>query len=491
MIIFLILIKNKRMKLYKNISLLIFIILIWSACKIPQPLQPDMIKPLPTQFADSKADSKNDTLNTAALSWKTFFTDSNLTALISEALRNNADILAISQKIAMANADVKSAEGAMRPVASAIFAPAVRRFGLYTMDGAGNASTDILEGKRVPTHLPDFLVGAQMSWEADIWHKLKNRKQAAILRYLASVEGCNVIITNLIAEIAFLYYDLLALDNQIRLLQEAITLQENALAIVRIQKEAGKANELAIKQFEAQVFNIKNLEIQTLQNIIEIENKINFLLGRFPQPINRSNTNFLEYLPPSVVVGIPAQLLRNRPDIKNAELHLLATQADVAAARAAFYPTVNITGSLGTQAFNPTLLISPKSLAYNLLGGLVAPIFNKSALEAAYLNATATQREAFFMYQKSILNGVLEVNNEMAKINNLRQQLTFKNQEVNVLRQAVDISNELFKVGRANYLELLTAQQHTLAARLDLLTIKQQQVNAIVNLYKALGGGIQ
>jgi NodT family efflux transporter outer membrane factor (OMF) lipoprotein len=474
------------MKSYKNITFLIFVVLIWSACKVPQPLQPDMIKPLPNNFADSK-----DTVNTAVLSWKTFFTDPNLTALIGEAIENNLDVLAISQKIAMANADVKSAQGATRPVASAVFAPAVRRFGLYTMDGAGNASTDILDGKRVPTHLPDFFVGAQMTWEADIWHKLKNRKQAAILRYLATAEGRNVVITNLIAEIALLYYDLLALDNQIIMLREAIALQENALAIVRIQKEAGVANELAIKQFEAQVFNIKNLEIQTLQNIIEIENKINFLLGRYPQPITRSNINFLEYLPPSVQVGIPAQLLRNRPDIKAAELQLLANQADVAAARAAFYPTVTLTGSLGMQAFNPILLASPKSLAYNVLGGLVAPIFNKSALEATYLNATATQREAFFEYQKSILNGVREVNSEMAKMNYLVQQQNFKNQEVNALRQAIDISNELFKVGRANYLELLTAQQNTLTARLDLITIKQQQVGAIINLYKALGGGWQ
>jgi outer membrane protein, multidrug efflux system len=183
------------------------------------------------------------------------------------------------------------------------------------------------------------------------------------------------------------------------------------------------------------------------------------------------------------------QLLRNRPDIRQAEYELLACQADIDAARAAFYPSFTLTGGLGMQAFNPVLLTSPQSLAYNLIGGVTAPLFNKSALEAAYLSANATQREAFFNYQKSVLNAFTEVRNEMIKWNNLRQQQALKSREVTTLREAINISSELFTNGRATYLELLTAQQNTLAAQLELLEIKKAQLLNATNIYKALGGG--
>jgi outer membrane protein, multidrug efflux system len=472
----------------KNTAIYITNVLILCAivgCKIPA-LQP---QPQRATLPNSFDTAASDTSNVAQIPWKTFFNDVHLGALIEEAIQNNPDLLAASQKIDLANAEVKAQRGALRPVVSGTVNPALRRFGLYTMDGAGNASTDIQEGKIVPTHLPDFLVGIQTSWEVDVWNKLKSRKKAAMLRFLASTEGKNVVLTNLIAEIALRYYDLIMLDNQLDVLNESVALQQNALEVVRIQKEAGRVNELAVKQFEAQILNAQSDIMATQQAIAENENWLNYLAGRFSQPITRNSVNALEQMLPPVQSGIPTQLLRNRPDIRQAEYELLACQADIDAARAAFYPSFTLTGGLGMQAFNPVLLTSPQSLAYNLIGGVTAPLFNKSALEAAYLSANATQREAFFNYQKSVLNAFTEVRNEMIKWNNLRQQQALKSREVTTLREAINISSELFTNGRATYLELLTAQQNTLAAQLELLEIKKAQLLNATNIYKALGGG--
>lgn len=471
----------------KNTAIYITNVLILCAivgCKIPALHQQPQRATLPNSF-----DTSSDTSNVAQIPWKTFFNDVHLGALIEAAIQNNPDLLAASQKIDLANAEVKAQRGALKPVASGVVTPAIRRFGLYTMDGAGNATTDIQEGKLVPTHLPDLFIGIQTSWEMDVWNKLKSRKKAAMLRFLASTEGKNVVLTNLIAEIALRYYDLIMLDNQLDVLNESVALQQNALEVVRIQKEAGRVNELAVKQFEAQILNAQSDIMATQQAIAENENWLNYLAGRFSQPITRNSSNALEQMLPPVQTGIPTQLLRNRPDIRQAEYELLACQADIDAARAAFYPSLTLTGGLGMQAFNPVLLTSPQSLAYNLVGGVTAPLFNKSAIEAAYLSANATQREAFFNYQKSVLNAFTEVRNEMIKWNNLRQQQALKSREVTTLREAINISSELFTNGRATYLELLTAQQNTLAAQLELLEIKKAQLLNATNIYKALGGG--
>lgn len=453
------------------------------ACKVPQLPTAQTPRPMPQTFAAAA-----DTSKAADIVWREFFGDPHLNALVEEALQNNPDMQMATARIQMANAEVVAARGALRPFAAGGVAPSLRKFGFYTMDGAGNATTDIEPGKLVPTHLPDVFVGLQSSWEIDAFKKLRNQKKAAVLRFLASREGQNLVQTNLVAEVARAYFDLLALDNQVKVLQEAIVLQQQALDIVRVQKEAGTANELAVKQFEAQVLNSQSQISETRQAITETENMLNFLLGRFAQPIAR-DAQFLEKALPRTSAGIPPQLLQNRPDIRQAELELAAAAADVSAARAAFFPTVNLTGTLGVQAFNPALLVDPKSLMYGLFGGLMQPLFNKTAIEANYQNATAGQRELFFNYQKSMLAATVEVSNELARLENLQVMFDLKIREAATLRQAIDISNDLFRLGRADYLELLTAQQNLLAARLELLEIKNEQFGAAVDLYKALGGG--
>jgi NodT family efflux transporter outer membrane factor (OMF) lipoprotein len=390
----------------------------------------------------------------------------------------------------MAGSAFQLSKGALLPTVNSNFAYLQRKFGYYTMDDAGNRTTEITPGKIIPTNLPDYFIGLQTSWEADIWGKLRSKKKEALSRYLSSVEGRNLVVTNLVSDVANTYYELLSQDNELEIIRETIKLQQEALEIVRIQRQAGAANELAVKQFEAQVLNSQSLEFETLQNIQENENRLNFLLGRFPQPIVREKVNFQNKIPIQIKEGIPSQLLRNRPDIRQTEFELLATKFDVKTARAAFYPSFNITGSIGFQAFNPSFLFNtPQSLAYSLLGGLTTPLLNRSAIKAQFNNAKANQTEAMFNYQKTILNGYVEVSNQISSIKNLEQIHDRKTREAAALTQSIDISTELFKSGRATYFEVLMTQNNSLQTRLDLVSTRKRQYQATVYLYKALGGG--
>jgi outer membrane protein TolC len=286
------------------------------------------------------------------------------------------------------------------------------------------------------------------------------------------------------------FYTLLALDDQLKIVIETIKLQEEALLIMQIQKEAAVANELAVKQFEAQLLNSKGLELQVIQDIVETESRINFLVGRFPQPVVRTRSEFTGNLPYHVNAGLPSELLQKRPDIRQAELDLIASKADVKSARAAFYPSFTITGGIGYQAFRTAFLFTtPQSMAYALVGGLTAPLINRNAIQREFKQATAAQHQAMYAYQKTILQAFMEVHNEMARIENLGQILEFKSQEAQVLNTAIETSSVLFRTGRANYMEVLMAQRNALKSKLELVDTKKQQYEAVINIYKALGGG--
>jgi outer membrane protein, multidrug efflux system len=476
----------KTIRIYISLSLLTLILLFTWGCTSTRKLEPGVVK-LPESFG-----GVNDSISSASRGWREYFRDPGLTVLIDTALKNNLDVLTAFQRIEMARSNVRMSKGAMLPMVSAYASAAQRKFGLYTMDGAGNITTPIDGEELVPIHLPDYYVGFQASWELDIWGKLRNRKVAALSRYLASVEGRNWAITNLVSEVASNYYELLSLDQQLDIIKETIALQENAFNIITIQKQAGKANELAVKQFEAQFINSKALELEMKQAILETENKINFLLGRYPQPIARSKSLLTSYVVVNPDIGLPSDLLRFRPDVKQAELDLLAAKADVRSARAAFYPSLNITGTYGFQAFKTAYLFtSPQSTAYTLLGGLTAPLINRSAIKAEFRNAKASQIEAMYNYQKAVLNGYIEVYNELFSIRNLDSVYTLKNREVELLNQSIETSSELFRTGRANYLEIIITQQNALQARLDLVNLRKRQFDSSLNLYKALGGGWQ
>lgn len=473
----------KRINLYITITFLVLIIG-FTSCKM---LNTNLS--IPTRAIPESFNGVKDTSSSATIQWRDFFNDTLLISLIDTAIGNNMDLQIALQRIEMARSDMKLANGELLPKVGIGVNAGIRKYGLYTMDGAGNITTEITPGQIVPIHLPDFYVGLYTSWEIDIWGKLRNQKKAAVSRYLASIEGVYFVMTSLIAEVATNYYGLLALDNELDIIRETIQSQQNALDMIRILKETGDANELAVQQFEAQLLHTKTLELEVLQRILETESKVNFLLGRYPQPIARQKENLYKDIPANISVGIPSDLLENRPDVKHAEFMVLAAKGDLKAAKAAFFPNINITGSFGLQAFNPAYFFNPSSIVYSALGGLVAPLFNLSALKANFNNAKANQIEAMYNYQKSIMNGYVEVYNEMANINTLQQISQLKTQQADISNLSVTTSLDLFTTGRATYLEVLFTQQNALQSRLELVQVKQQQYNSVINIYKALGGG--
>ena len=431
-----------------------------------------------------------DTTTIADIRWRDYFADPHLVALIDTALAHNPDLKIAMERIELANAGLLNARAALRPAVSGNVTPAIRRYGLYTMDGAGNISTEMTPGKIVPTDLPDFYIGLQSSWEIDLWKKLSNRKRAAYSSFLASMEGARFVSAALITEIALAYYELIALDNEREILTETIRNQEEVLDVIRYQKEAGRANELVVQQFKAQQLNTQTLEREVMQQISETENRINFLLGRYPQPIERNMELLFRDLPLEIASGVPSQMLLNRPDIRAANYQVQASRFDVKAANAEFLPSLTLTGGLGYQAFNPKFLFNtPASLAYSLVGGLTAPLINKRAIEARFSMAKSSQVIAMYEYQKTILNGYTEVVNELTRINALREISDLKTLQSQVLEESVETSNQLYTSAKATYLEVLIAQQNAIQAKLEMVDSHKKQLMASINIYRALGGG--
>ncbi|RXM46887.1 TolC family protein [Flavobacterium sp. YO64] len=462
-----------------------------AGCKAPAPEAAITTStPVPESFGTT-ASTQDANNNTAALAWKDYFKDQNLVDLIDVALKNNQELNITLQEIEIAKNDIRVKKGLLLPTVGVRAGAGVEKVGRYTSQGAGDASTEIKPGKEMPDPLGDFTISAYANWEVDIWKKLRNSKKAALNRYLATVEGKNFVITNLIAEVADSYYELMALDNQLDIVKQTIKLQTNALEIVKIQKQAARATELGVKKFEAEVLTSQSMEFDILQQIKESENKINFLLGRYPQEIKRtSNTNFLSLLPAAVSSGIPSQLLANRPDVKQAELELVASKLDVKVARAEFYPSLDITAAIGVNAFKPSYLFTmPESLLYSLAGDLVAPLINRNAIKAEFASANARQLQALYNYDRTVLNAYLEVSNQLSKIQNLQKGYDLKSKQVDALNTSIDVSNDLFKSARVDYFEVLMTQRDALEAKLELVDTKKEQLNAAVHVYRDLGGG--
>lgn len=456
------------------------------SCKTPQATTN---VPFRTEVP-STYNTTTDTVNSGLVPWKQFFTDKYLSKLIETALTNNQELLITLQEIEMAKSEVAYAKGKIAPTVSAKVGAGVEKVGRYTSQGAGDASTEIEPGKEMPEPLGDFAVGLNARWEVDIWRKLRNSKEAAVKRYLGTVEGKNFVLSQLIAEVAASYYELLSLDNQLDITLQNIDLQKKALEVVKIQKQAARGTELAVKKFEAELLKSQSLEYRIKQQITEKENSINKLLGRYPQPIERDATAFIDMMPQSVQTGIPAQLLSNRPDIKQAELELQAAQLDVKVARAEFYPSLDIVSGIGLQAFKPSYLVKiPESILYSLVGDLTAPLINRSAIKAEFSRADAKQIQMLYEYDKTVLNAYMEVSNQMAKIKNMQSIFEFKKKESETLVQSVGIANELFKSSRADYLEVLMTQRDAIDAKLEVLEAKAEQLSAVVDIYKSLGGG--
>lgn len=473
--------------MHTNKLLIIGVALLLGACSVPSTMtvHNQENKEVPANYANSQ-----DTANSGKMKAREFFTDPYLIALIDTALMNNQELNMTLQEINIAQNEIRARKGEYLPFVNLGGEAGFEKSGRYTRRGAVDASTDIRPGEEFPDPFPNYLVGVNASWELDIWKKLRNAKKSAIMRYLGSVEGKNFMVTNLIAEIASSYYELMALDNQLKILKQNIDIQTNALEIVRLEKTAARVTELAVRKFEAEVLKNQSRQYYIEQSIIETENRVNFLVGRFPQHVLRDSETFTDLVPHSIQSGVPSQLLSNRPDIRQAEQQLAASKLDVKVAKAQFYPSVRITAGLGYQAFNPQFLMrTPESMIYSAAGELMAPLINRNAIKAYYYSANARQVQSVYNYEQRILNAYIEVTNELSNISNLEKSYALKSRQVEALTQSITISTGLFKSARADYMEVLMTQRDALESRFELIETKMQQMNAVINVYQALGGG--
>lgn len=475
---------NKFRNYYNHLFLLVLIGLL-ASCNTPKVVLKQVNESVPESFKDQRLDS----ISIAEIDWHVYFDDARLTSLIDTALQNNQELNIVLQELVIGQNEVLEKSGEYLPFVNIGADTGAEKPGRFTRDGAVEHSLEIEEGKAFPEPLGDFQFGAMASWEVDIWRKLRNAKDATQLRYLAINEGRNFLISNLIAEIAHSYYELMALDNLLEIINNNAAIQEEALRKVKIQKQNAKANQLAVNRFQAQLLKTRNLQYDIRQQITETENRINFLVGRYPSAIERNTEGFMDLKIDSIQAGIPTRLLQNRPDIRQAEYRLQAANLDVQVARASFYPSLDISAGIGFQAFKPKFLLNPESILFNLVGDLTAPLINKKGIRARFNMASASQIQAVFQYEQTVLNAYTDVLNQLTKLENYDNSFATKQQEVDILSESVNIANSLFRYAKADYVEVLLIQEEVLDAKMELVETKLQQLQAKVEIYRALGGG--
>jgi len=475
----------------KILVILLGVLIILQGCHSSKVTPMDGGLELPENFEASNVETAN---SIAVLHWEEFFEDDNLKDLIKIAIENNQDNLKTLERIRVAKANYRIAKVGWMPEISGLAGASQRKFGEYTMDGVGNAdsnlSPSVPEDKKIPDPYQDFIIGAGFNWEIDVWGKYKNMKKAAAARYLASEEMANHVKTWLISEVALGYYKLIGLDEEIRILEENIKLQESALLLSRDLKISGKENQLAVDQFEALLLNSKSLFVEKQRNRRTTELYLSSLLGIYQLKHERVSLENALQSPEILKIGLPAELLVYRPDIRIAERELMASSADVSSARAAFFPSINLFGMSGFNAFDfSKLFFTPASTIYQLGAGLSAPIFNRNQIKMAFESSNALQQIAWLDYEQTVFKSYLEILDLVNQFEAYQLQVQLKTNEVEVQKRSVDNSNIMFTVGYANYLEVLNAQSRALLSEIELVELKVQKLQTNVKLYKALGGG--
>lgn len=461
-------------------------------CRIPDICRPQASRAMPEAFA--KNNDPNQSVisgdNSAQLGWCQFFDDPTLTSLIAESLAGNQELKILAQDIRIANNEIMARRGFLFPFVNWGTSAGIEKSSRFTRNGAVEDQLTAAPGKGFPEPLPNFLVAANVSWEVDIWRKLRNARDAATLRYLGTQAGRNYVVTRLVADVAENYYELLALDNRLMILDKTIQIQQASLETAIALKDAARGTELAVQRFQAEVQKNQSEKLLIQQEITETENRINYIAGRYPQPIPRPSVEYIDLNLRALNVGIPSQQLQNRADIREAEREVGATGLDVRVARAQFYPSLVLTAGVGYEAFNTKyLLSSPESLIYNAAGGLVGPLINRAAIKADYLNANAKQLQAIYNYQQTVINAHIEVINSLSMLENYSRSIEIKKQQLLSLESSVENATKLFQSARGDYIDVLLSQRDLLEAKTVLIDTKQKQLSAVINAYQALGGG--
>ena len=460
-------------------------LLVLPSCGIPPLRHPEPGPGLPADFNGATSPE-----NSSQLGIEEFYNDRMLTCLIEKALVDNRELKVLNEDVQIAGNEVLARSGAYLPFISVAAGAGLNRFSRFTVEGAGLLDDPYLPGKFFPNPLGNFLGGINLSWQLDIYRQLRNARDAAAQRYVVASERRNYFVTTLVAEIAENFYRLMALDKRLENLDQIIELQERSLEIAKARKEAARSTELGVLRFQAEVQRNQSEKLIMNQDIIVTENRINFLVNRYPQRVERDSAGFYDLNIHPLSVGVPSQLLQNRPDIRQAERELAAAGLDVKVARVNFFPQLVITGGVGLQSFILNHLFEPQAVIGDIAGGLVGPLVNKRAIRAQYLTANARQLQAIYNYQRVILEAFTQVINRVTMVENYSKSIEIKKQQLKSLEAAVQFADDLFQNARIEYIDVLFAQRDLRDARVVLIDTKAEQLSAIVNTYQALGGGV-
>lgn len=436
---------------------------------------------LPENFRNS---TEIDTSNIADIKWKSFFSETDLVELIDVALAKNNDLQIAEKNITIANLQYKQAKWGNVPEVNAYANATTTRLSENSLNGL---STSQFLGKN---HLEDFSAGLNLSWEADIWGKIKNQKKSALAAYMQTNEAKKALQTSIVATVSNGFYDLLMLDAQLEIAKKTLVLNDSTLFVVNLQYDAGQVNLLAKQQTEAQRLIAAQLIPELEKNIQIQENALSVLTGTFPEAQKRQSLLNNLVVKENLSAGIPSQLLSKRPDVKSAELELKIANAQVGIAKASLYPSLNITAVTGVNSFEFNNWFNiPASLFGSVTGGLVAPLLNGKKLKTRYEIAKVTREQSVLRFKQTVLVAVGEVSNALVKIDKQEKEYTIANERVETLKKSIINANMLFKNGMATYLEVIIAQSNLLQAELELASIKKDRLVANVELYRALGGG--
>jgi outer membrane protein, multidrug efflux system len=462
----------KRIAWEKYIRAAIFIVMIviMNACKVTQPYHQ------PSDAASNKLYRDSSTTDTASniatISWKQIFTDTLLQSLVQEGINNNLDLKVAFARIKSAAANFKQSKLALLPLVDA------------------NASATF---QRVPSTqfgFPEaYVLGITTSWEADIWGKLGSAKRAALASLLQSEAYKRAVQTQLIADIVSNYYSLMAYDAQLHVTERTVENRIKEVETMKVLKESNVVTGAAVVQSEANRYSVEITIPDLKQNIRETENTLSILLGRNPDTIFRATLE-QQTVATNLATGVPAQLLANRPDVQQAEYQLRNSFELVNVSRTYFYPSFTITGSTGFSSTSLAQLFDPVSFFANITGGLLQPVFEQGRNKQRLIVAKANQEEYLNTFKKTILVAGQEVSDALYSYKAASEKQLLREQQIAYLQKSVDYTKELLKYSSAtNYTDVLTSEQSLLAAQLGSINDKLQQLTAVVNLYRSLGGG--
>lgn len=463
-----------------QLTISFFIIVLISSCKIGKEYQRPALD-LPKQF---NAVSFADTSSIADIEWRKFFTNPDLQNLIDKGIKNNHDLLMAIKRIDIAQARVKQAKVLQLPQVDFQITGQISRPSDNSLNGISIKS---FLGK---SYVENYQALFNVSWEADIWGKLRSQKEATLAEYLQTYEATKAVQTQLVANIAQGFYNLLMLDKQLDITRKNLVLSDSFAIATRLLKDAGIVNLLAVQQAESQRQSTALLIPQIEENIALQENALQVLTGQLPGAISRTASLNEIIVADNLPAGLPASMVSRRPDVRSNEMALVVANAQVGIAQANMYPTLNISAGTGLESFKASNWFNIPNSLFGLAAGTIAePIFKRRELKTQFEIAKLQREQAVIQFRQSVLQAVTEVANALVQGDKLKQQEQIATAQVDTLHHAIFNARLLFKSDLANYLEVITAQGNALQAELNLASIQRQQLSAIVELYRSLGGG--